>query len=327
MKDIVTILWFLCVFSITIGVLYFRLLSDSNLEKRLNYYLDINKKYKKLKDSKDKVEMASSRFKKFNEFIRKKLQGELSDENKQSINHILMGAGVNLKPEEYVMLRLFLTVVVGGGLYLITNNMVLLISGAFIGYLYPKAWLNNRRKKRIQKFNKGLPDMINTIIGSLRSGYSLIQALKTVSEDCESPIREEIMILLKELSYGVTVEDALNNLNRRMPSVDLELMIQATLIQRQVGGNLSSILEVIVKTIRERDKIARQVRSLTAQGRLSGKIIGALPIVLGFVLYMLDPQYMNNFLGNIIGKIAISIGVLSGIIGFIIINKITKIEV
>jgi len=135
------------------------------------------------------------------------------------------------------------------------------------------------------------------------------------------------LILLRELNYGITMEEALNNLNTRMPSVDLELMIQATLIQRQVGGNLSNILEIIVNTIRERNKLDRQVRTLTAQGRLSGKVIGALPIVLGFILYLFDPKYMSNFCGNIVGKIAISIGVMSGIIGFIIINRITKIEV
>jgi tight adherence protein B len=169
--------------------------------------------------------------------------------------------------------------------------------------------------------------MISTIIGSLRAGYSFPQALKTVSEECESPVREEVILLLKEMSYGVTVEEALNNLNKRMPSNDLEIMIQAILIQRLVGGNLSTVLEIIVKTIRERNTLERQVQTLTSQGRLSGRVIGLLPVVIGLMIYLINPEYMVSFFTNIIGKILIAIGVMFGAIGFILINKLTKIEV
>lgn len=327
MKDIMIIIWFVFVFLLITGILYYFLLLDKNFEKRLNYYLDIDKKYKDLRNKKSKNNKDGNRLKRYNEFIRKKLRGELSYEKQQKINQKLMSAGVNLKPEEYVMLRVFLTVVIAGVLYFISNKVILLIIGAVIGYITPNIWIKNKAKKRIQKFNKGLPDMINTLVGALRAGYSFTQAMKTVSEDCDAPINEEILIMLKELNYGISMEEALNNLNERMPSVDLELMIQAILIQRQVGGNLSNILEIIVNTIRERNKLDRKVRTLTAQGRLSGKIIGALPIVLGLILYLFDPSYMTNFLNNIIGKIAIAVGVIFGIIGFIIINRITKIEV
>ena len=98
-------------------------------------------------------------------------------------------------------------------------------------------------------------------------------------------LKKEIQSLLNELNYGITMEEALKILRTRMPSVDLELMIHAVLIQRQIGGNLSIILEIIVNTIRERKKLERQVKTLTAQGRLSGRIIGALPIILGLVSF------------------------------------------
>jgi tight adherence protein B len=205
--------------------------------------------------------------------------------------------------------------------------VILAIPCGVIGYMSPKVWINKKIVKRIQSFNEGLPDMISTIIGSLRAGYSFPQAMKVVSEECESPIREEVTLLLKEMSYGVTVEEALNSLNNRMPSGDLEIMIQAILIQRQVGGNLSNILEIIVKTIRERNALERQVQALTAQGRLSGKVMGALPLVLGFVVYLINPSYMIDFFTNAIGKIAIAAGVVFGIIGFVLVNKLTKIEV
>jgi tight adherence protein B len=327
MRDTIFIFWFFFIFLMVIGILYSIFLMDKKLEKRLNYYLNINEKYKKFKDRKGKPETKGNLLKKCSGFIRSRIKGDVPNEKQREINQMLMGAGVNLKPEEYIMLRWFLVVILGGILYLVTNNFAILILGAVTGYIYPKIWLKSKRKKRMEKFNKGLPDMINTIIGSLRSGFSLAQAMKTVSEDCESPVREEIVSLLKELSYGVTMEEALDNLNKRVPSVDLELMIQAILIQRQVGGNLSNILEIIVNTIRQRYKLERQIKTMTAQGRLSGKIIAALPIVLGFILYLFNPESMLAFLGNTIGRIAIAVGVVSGIIGFIIINRITKIEV
>lgn len=327
MKEIVIILWFICIFMLITAILYNFLLLDKDFEKRVNYYLNIDKKYKKLNNKKANTKKNSNILKTCNELIRKRLSGQLDCEKNQKLNQMIMSAGVTLKPEEYIMLRVFLSVVVGGVLYFISTSILLLFVGASVGYIYPQIWLKNKVKKRIEKFNSGLPDMINTLIGALKSGYSLTQAMQTVSEDCEAPVNEEILILLKELNYGITMEEALNNLDTRMPSVELEIMIHATLIQRQAGGNLSNILEIIVKTIMERNKLDRQVRTLTAQGRLSGKVIGALPIVLGFILYMFDHKYMTDFFDNIFGKIAISIGVISAIIGYIIINKITKIEV
>lgn len=327
MKDIVFILCFLSVFLLVTGLLYYFFLLDKSFERRLNYYLDIDKKYKRVKEKKEKSHKDSNLFKRWNEFIGKKLRGELSYDKRREINQKLMSAGVALKVEEYIMLRIFTTVVAGGVLYFISNNILLFILGSIAGYVTPNLWIKSRAKKRIIKFNRALADTINTLVGALRAGYSFTQALKTVSEDCDPPVNEEILILLKELNYGISMEEALNNLYKRMPSVDLELMIETILIHRQIGGNLSTILETIVDTIRERNKLDRKVRTLTAQGRLSGKIIGALPIVLGLILYMFDPSYITDFLGNAIGKIAISMGVILGIIGFIIINKITKIEV
>ena len=166
-----------------------------------------------------------------------------------------------------------------------------------------------------------------TIVGSLKAGYSFVQAMKTVAEECESPVKEEVIAFLKETSYGITMEDALNNLKLRMPSNDLDLMIQAILIQRQVGGNLSMILEVIVKTIKERNSIDRHVRSLTAQGKLSGKVVGLLPVFIFIALSLVNPGYMKPFTSSIIGKIALGVGVIMEIIGFIIMNKLAKIEV
>jgi tight adherence protein B len=323
MRDVLMVFYFLCVFLFISGLLYFFIMFDKRMERRLNYYLDIDKKYKSLRKKKDKIKVDSFSLKNINELIR----GKLSERDKGKAEQILKSAGVKMSAEEYIMLRWVLASTFGGILYLLSGNVVFLPLGAIIGYVTPKMWINKKRGKRIQSFNDALPDMITTIIGSLRSGYSFTQALKTVSEECESPVKEEITILLKEMSYGIPMEEALNNLSQRMPSNDLELMLQAILIQRQVGGNLSEVLEIIVKTIRDRNKLERQVQALTAQGRLSGKVIGCLPIVLGLVIYLINPEYMRVLFTNTIGIIIMVAGVISGAIGFVLINKLTQIEV
>lgn len=323
MKEIVLLFFFTFCFLLIVCLFYYFSLFDRKMKRRINYYFDIDKKNKNEVKKKLKVKSDTSSLKKVNNKIREKL----SNINQEKIDQMLKNAGVNLNPEEYIILKWFLSAITGGVLYFLINSTFLLLVGGIIGYIMPKIWINKKIKIRIGRFNEGLPDMIVTLISSLKSGYSFSQALKTVAHECDSPIKEEIIFLLKEMNYGITMEEALNNLNKRMPSNDLELMIQAILIQRQVGGNLIGVLEIIVKTIRERNRIERQVQTLTSQGRLSGRVIGALPVVLGFVIYLINPEYIKVLFTSTAGIIIIIIGVTSGIMGFILINKLTKIEV
>lgn len=324
MKEFVVLFFFTFSFLLILWVMYFLNLLDKRVEKRINYYFDIDKNIRKAK-KKRRISLKEGKesLKVFNEILRDKLSGI----NQEKVENMLKSAGVLLTSEEFIMMRWVLVAIFGGILYLFTNNIFFLLAGGLLGYMIPKMWINARIKERAKSFNEGLPEMISTVIGSLRSGYSFSQALKTVVEECDSPIRDEIAILMKELSYGVTMEEGLNNLSKRMPSGDLELMIQATLIQRQVGGNLAGVLEIIVSTIRERNRIERQVQTLTAQGRLSGRVIGGLPVALGLMIYMLNPEYMTVLFTNTVGIIIVSIGAVSGIAGFLLINKITKVEV
>jgi tight adherence protein B len=218
-------------------------------------------------------------------------------------------------------------VISGGILYLLTGLRYFFIIGTLPGYLFPKWYLRKKEKERIDRFNEGLTDMITTIIGSLRAGFSFPQALKTVVEEAGQPIKDEMESVLKEMQYGSSIEDSLNNLKERMPSEDLDLMIQAIVIQRQVGGNLATVLEKIVETIRDRTKIHRQIRTLTAQGRLSGIVVGLLPVILGLLIYFIQPDYIATLFHHPIGIILIAAGVVSGTIGFLLIKKITTIEV
>lgn len=246
---------------------------------------------------------------------------------KELLEQQLSAAGVPMKAEEFRVFRGFAVLIVGGLFYLFTNLIGTLAIGGIIGYVIPSVWLKKKQAKRLQRFNQMLPDMLTTIIGSLRAGHSFQQSLKMVSEESDPPIKEEVYLVLKEIQYGSTMEEALNNWKRRMPSGDLELLVEALLIQRQVGGNLAYLLDKIVETTREREKIANQVKTLTAQGRLSGIIISLLPVGLGAVIYVINPEYITTLFVEPIGRIMLAVAAIGGVIGFLLVRKITTIEV
>ncbi|SEP87967.1 tight adherence protein B [Virgibacillus subterraneus] len=235
-------------------------------------------------------------------------------------------AGLPIKPEEFVAFRWLLAIILGGILQL-NGSILLAIVGLVFGYFVPEIWLKGKQRKRIKAFNEGLPGMITSIIGSLRAGFSFVQSLQMVSQESYSPIKEEVEHIIKSMQYGTSMEDALLEWQKRMPSDDLRLLVDAILIQRQVGGNLAYLLDKIVETTRERTKIENQIKTLTAQGRLSGIVISLLPVVLGFIIYLMNPEYITTLFVNPIGRLMLVAALIGGIIGFFLIRKITTIEV
>jgi tight adherence protein B len=261
-------------------------------------------------------------------FAKQTVKKYLAKKDKTSqIETLLSQAGVPLKPEEYVMFK-WISIALGAGiLNLFVGNLIVIPLGAYIGSVIPKMILKKRQRARLKKFNDALPEMISTIVGALRAGFSFPQALKSVAEESSSPMKEEMELVLKEMQYGVTIEESLNKLKERMPSEDLNLMVQAILIQRQVGGNLATVLDQIANTIRERIKIHGQIKTLTAQGRMSGMVVALLPVILGGFLLVIEPNYMSVMFSNPIGLLLLGVGAVSCLIGFVFITKITAIEV
>lgn len=304
-------------FSAMLQILF---LSNKRMEKRMERFLELN----------DKKQLGR---RKFNLLVQLQLYKNavrdrvLTKKKGKRLETMLSLSGVPIKPEEYVIFQWLSTALSAGFLFLLFGQPVFLALGAVGGFLLPRWWIGRKRKARMKAFNEGLLDMLTTIIGSLRAGFSFTQALKTVVDESEGPVHDEAEVVLKEMQYGSSMEDVLNEWKERMPSEDLDLMIQAILIQRQIGGNLAVILETIVQTIRDRSRIQRQVTTLTAQGRLSGMVIGLLPFVLGVLLYLIEPTYIGSLFEHTIGIIMVSAGLFSGIIGFIFIRKITTIEV
>jgi tight adherence protein B len=259
---------------------------------------------------------------------KERVRKQLKSRNKGvAIEMRLQQAGVPLKPEEYVMFQWISFAFFAGFFYLLKDSIIVLIFGAVFGIMLPKLILKSRKKKRLQQFNVYLPEMITTLVNALRAGFSFLQALKNAAEEAPSPIKEELEITLREMQFGVSVEESLNRLHERMPSDDLDLMIQAILIQRQVGGNLAVVLEKNVHTIRERIKIQGQIKTLTAQGKMSGTVVALLPLGLSGMLSLVNPGYMTPLFTNPIGIALLCIAAISMLIGFLLITKITTIEV
>ena len=296
------------------------LFTDKRLKKRMKHYL-INQGDKPFDKKRFNLLL---QLQLYNQNILRKIP---VGKNTDKLELLLTRAGVPLTPGEFIVFRWITTLLLGGIMYLILGKIAGLFIGILLGYMIPKWSIQRKQQKRLQKFNNGLSDMVTVIIGSLKAGFSFPQSLKSVVEESDSPIQEEIDLVLKEMQYGNSLEDALNQLLERMPSGDLDLMVQAILIQRQVGGNLATVLETIVQTIRDRNAIQRQVSTLTAQGKLSGLVIGLLPLVLGGAIYLISPDYVGALFTHKIGLMLLSGGTISGIIGFILIRKLTTIEV
>ena len=185
-------------------------------------------------------------------------------------------------------------------------------------------WLDNRRR---EKFNFQLPEALATMSNALRAGFSLSQAFDSVVEQGEKPMSEEFSILQQQLKIGMSLEDALESMSARVGSDDLTLVTTAILISRKTGGNVTEIFDKISDTIRGRMKIERKVKTLTAQGRMQGLIVSAMPVFLGLIMTLIKPQMMIPYLTSFLGIMSVLVMSVLIFIGWMMIRKIIKIDV
>jgi len=210
------------------------------------------------------------------------------------------------------------------------DTIVGAVVAAIIGVVLPRLYVGYQKGQRLHRFNNQLGDTINLLVNSLRSGYSILQAMETAGREQPPPIGPEFKRVVQEMQLGVGMELALANLLRRIRSEDLDLMITAINVQREVGGNLAEILDVISYTIRERVRIKGEIRVLTAQGTMTGYALTGIPVALGLALFFINrPYIMQFFLGDNqpCGWAMIVAAVILVFVGFLVIRKIVAIEV
>jgi tight adherence protein B len=255
----------------------------------------------------------------------------------QRIRTRISRSDVKLRVSEYFVLRIAATVGVGLLVnFIFPGGPIVAVPAAILGSFIPPVYLNMAANRRLRAFENQLSDTLNLWVNALRSGYSVLQAMEAVATELPAPVSTEFERVIQEVRLGLSMEAGLNNMLRRMPSEDLDLVVTAVNIQREVGGNLAEVLDIISFTIRERVRIKGEIRTLTAQGRISGYVISFLPIALFFALMGLNPDYGGQLLVReppIIldilpcGWLVIFIALVMIGIGWFAIQKIVDIEV
>lgn len=239
----------------------------------------------------------------------------------------LIRGNIPLKGGEFLVLQGFLTLIFFLIGFMLSQKIYAGILFSIVGGVIPWLWLKSAQKKKRTQFNNQLADALLVLANSLRAGFSLLQAMEMVSQEMPNPISGEFHLALREMTYGTATETALTHLSERVGSDVLDLLVTAMLIQRQAGGNLAEVLLNIHATIQDRLRIQQEIRTLTAQGRMSGYIIAALPFGIAGVLSVLNPNYLSVLFTTSIGWAMLAGGLTSQFIGFLIIRKIITIEV
>lgn len=211
--------------------------------------------------------------------------------------------------------------------FLVTLKGAMFFAGALAGILMGLALLGLRIRRRRKKFTNQLGDMLTMVANALRAGFSFMQAFELISREMDAPMGREVQLVVNEVNLGNTLESALDNMQRRVASPDFELVVTAVLIQRQVGGDLASILDTISETIAERVRMRREVMALTAQGRASGWVLAAIPVALFAILYMMSPSYLSPLIDTEIGRMFMIGALVLEVIGFFVIQRIVDIKI
>jgi len=252
---------------------------------------------------------------------------EMLTPNFPSLQKIFVQADCNIAPSTLFGISLLLALLGTTGVWLAGVAWYLAPIAGIIMFMIPWVWLVNKRRVRLKKFAAQLSDALELVARALRAGHSLAAGMHVVAEEMPSPIAEEFNRVYEEQNLGIPIDEALKSMCDRVPNLDLRFFVTSVLIQRQTGGDLSEILDKIGYVIRERYRILGQVQALTAEGRLSGVILLALPFALFILMLYIKPDYVEKLWTHKLG-IQMSVGALIlQLLGAIVIKKIVNIKV
>ncbi|MEA4815940.1 MAG: type II secretion system F family protein [Lachnospiraceae bacterium] len=238
----------------------------------------------------------------------------------------LIMSGVRLNAREYLIAWFSATFLPIMLFALLEKDLVAVLAAGIIGFAIPPILVRRSKVRKQILFNKQLGEALLIMSNCIRTGYSFQQAMESVANEMQPPISTEFSWIIREISYGVPIEEAMVRMSDRVENTDLNLLISAVLTSSQVGANLSDILDTISDTIKDRIRLREEIRVLSAQGRISGVIIGLLPVVLLLFLMMLNPEYINEFVSTNLGRILLGTGLIMEIIGFMVVSKIVDVK-
>lgn len=238
----------------------------------------------------------------------------------------LQSAGILMRPEEFLIVWMLLAVIPMLLIIIITGNTALALVVALIGAILPPIIVSRAKEKRLELFSKQLGEALPVIGNSLRSGFTFQQSMENVYNNMPDPLAYEFGKAIREMQYGMPFDEAVTRLGERMQNKDLDLLVSAVIIQGRVGGNLAELIDIIGDTIKDRIKLQRDVKTMTGAGKLSGIILGLLPVGLMAMLSIISPDYLSGFFSSSLGMVMLAVGMLMEIIGFTIILKMTNIK-
>jgi tight adherence protein B len=294
----------------------------SLMEERLGKYLEEDKNASK--DDKSSGVLS--------EWVNKRVERSSFGD---SVAKNLARADLKFKPGEFIFFVVILCTVLGGAAFLFVGTSPLyrfgsMALGIALGFFGPFIYVRSQQGRRLQKFNDQLSDMLNLVVNGLRAGYSTMQAMEAVSRELPPPISDEFRRVVQEMQLGLPMDKALDNLIRRIPSDDLDFVITAINVQREVGGPLAEILDTIAFTIRERQRIKGEIRVMVAQVVMSGRILSAVPFVVFVLLWFINQKYMGQFFepqNLLCGLAAIGTGLVMIGVGYFVMMRIADIQV
>ncbi|HET6615943.1 MAG TPA: type II secretion system F family protein [Dehalococcoidia bacterium] len=258
------------------------------------------------------------------------LFGDLFKGDNESLGLQLERADMSLQPGEFIALKIGLALVSFIAPVFVIPGITAWIVGAVAAvvlYNLPRFYLNHKLKARVDKLNAQLPEALSIISNALKAGFGLLQALDNAADQLSHPISTEFERTIHEMNVGSSAEEALVALTERAGSYDLDIVVTAILVQRTVGGNLGEILDTVADTMRERIRIRGEIKTLTAQQKLTGLVIGFIPIGVGVLFQIMSPGYIEPLFTTFIGRFMIGMAVVLEVVGVMIINRILNIEV
>lgn len=243
------------------------------------------------------------------------------------LDQLVVQAGVATSADVYLLASLL----IGGGagvlLLAVTGSLAAFLVGTLVFALLPALRLLRLRDNRIRLFDEQLPDALDFMGGALRAGHGLAQSFQMIAEEMPSPIGDEFRLVNEKIAFGLTFQDAINQMRDRVPSRDLDFLVVGLLIQRETGGNIAELFMNLAQLGRERFKLAGKIRVLSSEGKLSGWMLGALPFVLGMLMTLLSPAYMAPLWSTDRGQTLVLIGLGMMGIGFVWMSQMVRIKV
>lgn len=244
---------------------------------------------------------------------------------KAGLGRSLAAAGIPLEPDEALMVWTGLVILFPLLLYFL-KGPIPAVAGVICSAFFPSLVLRFRKTMRLKMFDSQLTELLELLTSGLRAGFSLHQALQHASTQMSDPLGPSLQVVNAEIMMGLNLEEALVRWQNRQGSMDVEMVVSAILIQREVGGNLAELMDNICRLLRDRQEAMSEMKALTAQGRMEGMVVSLLPIVLALVINAMNPHYLDPLFQTGQGRLILSSAIVSGVIGSFFIRKITNIR-